>query len=237
MIRRLRKLLTSVYSRRSRVLVHIHIGKCGGRSVHESLHNSPIVKQRFTATHRVHIRRPAYNRKNRYLFVIRNPIDRAISAYNWRYRLVVTEGVQRNRFPGEHAILSRYETIERHALALYDESGNLDEDAARDFRAIHHLRESIAFYLEGCFGIIGSEQVFAVLCQESLDRDIEAYLDYRNDLRIHANRTDTPAERLVLSAPARANLARFLSDDFACLEKLNRLFELRPEAYHAVMQR
>ena len=216
-------------------LCYIHIGKCGGATVNRAIDTSPVIAEAFEKVTVTHVARPVYKPRNRYLFVVRNPIDRAISAFNWRHRLVHEEARPDHRFPGEAAVLTRYGSLDALALALY-EGDRLVEEVAQDFRRIHHLREDMAFYLEPAMGILAPEQVFAVLCQETLDRDIETHLGIETPGRVHDNRAATPKAKTSLSDPARANLARFLEQDFAALEWLMTLYPLS-EDRHAVLLR
>lgn len=228
--------IAALYPNQRRILQTIHIGKCGGRTVVNAIGDSPVIRREFLLVQHTHVRKPSYNAKNRYLFVVRNPVTRAISAYNWRHRLVVEHGGGRGRFPGEYEVLSKYETLENHADALYDDDGTPNEEAAREMRIVHHMREDIAFYLEDAFGVIGPDQVFAVLCQETLNRDLENFLGVSNPVHFHGNAKRTDAARLTLSDGARAKLVRFLAEDYRCLEKLNALHPIAPDAYEQLMK-
>ena len=125
-------------------LVYIHIGKCGGSSLRKAITDSTIVKERFERVHYVHINKPPVLKNARYLIVIRNPIQRAISAFNWRYKLVVEDEVQRNRFEGEWEVLKKYGTLNNLAAALYVDQV-LDLNVSNQFQIIHHLKENISF--------------------------------------------------------------------------------------------
>jgi len=219
-----------------RHLAFIHIGKCGGETVNTVLKESRVVAERFNRVSRTHVARPVYKPANRYLFVVRNPISRAISAFNWRYRLVITSRTSDRRFPGEREVLARYQTLDALALALYD-GDRLRADVARDVRKIHHLREDIAFYLGHAFDVITSEQIFAVLCQEFLDADIKTYLGISGVERVHDNRSATSKPHTELTDRARANLARFLARDYACLEQLLSLFPIAAERRETLLRK
>lgn len=214
----------------SRQLCYIHIGKCGGATVSAAISASPVIAEAFDRVTTTHVVRPVYKPRNRYLFVVRNPIDRALSAFNWRYRLVLDAATPDLRFPGEAQALARHGTLNALALALYDGDGDrVRPAAARDFRCIHHLRENIAYYLDPAWGVLTPDQIFAVLCQETLDADIRTVLGVPAPRRLHDNRSTTPDARVVLSDRARANLSRFLADDFAALQRLMTLFPLSAE--------
>lgn len=65
-------------------LIYVHVGKCGGASVLSALQQSDLVAQFFTSLTKVHLRKPPIHRRSQYLLVVRNPIARAVSAFNWR---------------------------------------------------------------------------------------------------------------------------------------------------------
>lgn len=219
-----------------RRLCYIHIGKCGGATVNQAIDASPLVARRFDKVAVSHVARPVYKARNQYLFVVRNPIDRAISAFNWRHRLVHEEARPDHRFPGEAEVLRKYGSLDALATALY-EGDALVAHAARDFRSIHHLREDMAFYLDPARDVIRAEQVFAVLCQEFLDDDIETHLGVKTPGRVHDNRSTTPRAKTALSEVARRNLAQFLAADFAALEWLMKLFPIDDARREALLKR
>ena len=201
-------------------LVYIHIGKCGGESLWTALQGSRHVAENFDLLRKVHVRQPPVLDRAKYLVVIRNPISRAISAYNWRLKLVLEDGIQKDRFPGERDVLARYPTLNALADALYDDEGRADPQAASDFRRIHHLKEDISFYLTDLLNRVSPDQIHAVLATEALDADMAATLGIENPPRVHENASTTSDERKRLDPGPRAKLRRFLAQDYAALEKL-----------------
>ena len=101
-LRRVRQWIIFRYN--SNVLIYVHIVKCGGVTLENAIEDSPLVKDLFASVHKVHIRKPPILKNASYAIVVRNPIDRAISAFNWRYKLVVTDELQKHRFYGEYEI-------------------------------------------------------------------------------------------------------------------------------------
>ena len=200
-------------------LIYVHIGKCGGASLWNAIQRSERLASTFDKVSKTHVEKPPVHQLSRYLIVVRDPIQRAISAFNWRYRLVVSDGTQTDRFAGEYDVLNRYKTLDTLAASLYT-ADRLDIAAARDFRAIHHLREDIAFYLEGLLEIIRPEQIYGVLRTETLAQDTQRVLGVASLPSVHENRSVTPPEQKHLSDQSLHNLRRFLASDFAAVDRL-----------------
>lgn len=191
-----------------------------GGSLSEAIQRSEVVSGQFTQIAHVHIEKPPILRNARYLIVIRNPIRRAISAFNWRYRLVVQDKAQTDRFEGEYDILLQYKSLNALAEALYDNVGTLNDRAAEQFRSIHHLKEDIAFYLTDLLPQLAPEQLLAVLATETLNQDIARVLEVSNVAQEHSHHDKTPSAQLEMSDKALANLRRFLADDYTCVKEL-----------------
>lgn len=216
-------------------LIYIHIGKCGGTSLWDAIQRSAPVAKRYPSIRKVHVATPPISHDADYLIVVRNPIDRVVSAFNWRLKLVVTDGEQKDRFPGEFSVLTKYRSLNALAEALY-KNGVLVPSVAEDFLKIHHLRESISFYLSDLLTVIRRKQVFAVMATEHLDADVERVLGVKQVKRIHDNRAGSNAEKSALSGTARRNLRHFLAPDYDALNRLTRLFPVAPETQKLLMQ-
>ncbi len=203
----------------SNLLIYVHIGKCGGVTLENAIKNSPLVKDLFVSVLKVHIQKPPILKNASYAIVVRNPIDRAISAFNWRYKLVVTDELQKFRFDGEYEILKKYGTLNALSEELYKD-GVLNLSVADEFQKIHHLKENISFYLKPLLDIVSPSQLFAVFATESLDDDISNILGFKNDVYIHQNSKNVSDEKKFLSELAYRNLKLYLKDDYAYLSKL-----------------
>ena len=97
----------------------IHIGKSGGTSVRNILCEK---QYKFSIKHLGWVR---FNPSEKYIIVLRNPISRFISAFNWRYHLVCDTKIQQFRFKGEKELLDHYKTINALAEDLYKFNGKL----------------------------------------------------------------------------------------------------------------
>ncbi len=194
--------------------VLIHIGKCGGRTVRDGINNA----EKNFVNHEVHIRKPVYRKDLKYIVVARGPISRLNSAFRWRYKLVVTDGVQKDRFEGEQEVLMKYKNLNNIAEALYDERGVANNTAQLEMRKIHHIREDISFYLTDLLSKCQPDQIVAVLMQENLDEDIFRVFGFRNELNAHHN--PVSGDDQGLSETGLRNLMRFFEDDYKELTKL-----------------
>lgn len=207
----------------------VHIGKCGGATLREALeaHEAPI--DAIT-----HVRQPPLGPQYRYYITLRCPIRRAISAFYWRRKLVLTEASQENRFPGEAQILRHYGSFDNLARKLYRPNGSTDALAQGHFRSIHHLSEDIGFYLQDLLAVSQPEQILGVLRQENLEADLLQYFGIQNPGRVNDNRQGTSPEDRALSPKAQAHLRRFLQADFDCIAKLRDWGKL-PSGYPAAL--
>lgn len=220
-----------------KLLRFIHVGKCGGSTIEKLLSNSPLISQTYESVIQSHVCGVSVDSSCDYLICLRNPIERSISAYEWRQKLVVSDPPpnQANRFKGELEVLSAYSSFSDLALKLYQENGLLNELVARDYQLVHHLRESISFYLKPLLPILSCTNVFGVICQGSLSADCERLLgvspngisERKNYLRRESLST--------LGEQAVANLKRYLHEDYVCITKLWSLGILNDRQFKALI--
>lgn len=203
----------------SKTLIFVHIGKCGGKSTYEAIKKSQLVKNKFSLVLKTHLRKPPILKNASYAFVVRNPIKRAISAFNWRYKLVVTDEIQKNRFDGEYEILKKYETLNALCDELYVNK-IINSAVSDEFQKIHHLKQNISHYLKPLLDIISPSQIFAVFATETLDEDIFNKLKIKNTFYIHQNSKSLSSDKDFLTEKAYSNLRTYLSEDYLYLSKL-----------------
>ena len=86
-----------------RQLQFVHIGKCGGSTVEKLLPLSSVVAENYSSFFESHVSGVQVNVDCDYLFFIRNPIEGAFSAFEWRKKLVLQDQIsgQVDCFPGE----------------------------------------------------------------------------------------------------------------------------------------
>ena len=156
------------------------------------------------------------------MFCLRNPIDRAVSAFEWRKKLVL-DGArpdQVRRFPGEVRILRQHKSLGSMARLLYRPDGRLNQTVARDFRSVHHLRESISFYCSPLLGVLTPNNILGVLCQETLADDCSRILAVdAAGVQERSNASKQQADQ-DLDPEAVNNLKRFLVEDYQSIAAL-----------------
>lgn len=217
--RKIRKLLLERFADSEKTLIYVHIGKCGGSTLQRSIKESPILKSAYKRILRVHLEKPIVHKHSHYLVVIRNPIQRAISAFNFQYHRLVTVGHHKTYFAGEYELLRHYGTLNNLAEALYRDD-ELCVKAASDFENIYHLHHRVSYYLNDLLSVIRPDQMRFVMSQETLNSDIEKLLQVKNTHNVNTYGEKIDASRKRLSTAAYANLKRYLSADYLALKQL-----------------
>lgn len=221
-----------------RQLQFVHVGKCGGSTVGKILSVSPVVANNYYSYFESHINGVVIDSTCDFLFCIRNPIDRAFSAFEWRKKLVLEDMMpdQVRRFPGEARILRKYKSLGSMARSLYRSDEQVDQAVARDFQSVHHLRESISFYGRPLLGVLTPSNILGVVCQETLSIDCIRILDV--DSVGVQERSNTSKRRVDhdLDAEAVNNLKRFLVEDYQFIAALWSLGALSNQQFLRVMK-
>lgn len=227
LIQRLKQKIAEIAGRDGNGPVLIHIGKCGGSSVQEA-----FIREKYAYIEK-HVVQVKFKKRKEYIIVIRNPISRFVSAFNWRYKLVVEDGVQASRFEGEKALLEQFGTANRLAESIYDASGELKTDLQKDEFYIHHIKEDIHYHLGGFLKKCKKENILAVLATETLEEDMQRH--FNMDLGYHLKKNKKEGGNY-LSELAIANLKRFFEKDYMCIEQLNELNLLTKKQYQKLSE-
>jgi len=201
----------------------VHVGKCAGGTVASAL------RQAGYSFQQVHMRRPEVSRSRSYVVLVRDPVARFVSAFNWRrHRLshdinrhdAQRDPIWRLKHQSEWAFVSMFESAGALAEQLVAGPGFDVSPAIELTNLIGHVRHGFAWYLGHLLGEIEPSQLLAVVCQERLEQDLLATFGIRPAVSRHH---DYPRLSEELSPLARANLATFLSDEYRTLERLRRL--------------
>lgn len=218
-------------------LTFIHVGKCGGTTLHKAVTKSPVISSQFRSVNYVHLREEPYKSHAYYLFVVRNPIMRCLSAFNFRFQKVVVSREEEHVNPGELASLKKYGSFSDLAEKLYLPSGSCNEPVVSDWQSISHLKEGFNFYLSPLLKHLKREQIFAVMTQENLNSDMSRILNVQkvNDVNRLSHKLDP--KLLTLSNLALKNLTRFLHHEFLSLETLFEIAGTKRESDCPVISR
>lgn len=217
------------------VLTFVHIGKCGGYTVADALAISPIVQSQFKSIKRIHLRAPHYQPEARYIFALRNPLDRLISAFAWRYQKVVEEKEYEFQFLGEFEVLDKYKNLNNIAEQIYL-NGEANIEVLRDVLTITHFKHDIAYYLYEMLKKLKKDQVFSVLVQNGLS--VEMAQELGVDSAIHENKSKSVSSEkgAELSDLAQRNLRRLFARDYECIKLLDAIYPLGAERMEYLMQ-
>ena len=172
-----------------------------------------------------------FDERKKYIIVIRNPISRFISAFNWRYKLVVEDGTQKDRFEGEKELLEKFNNVNQLAENLYDTKGNLLVDFSKPEFYIHHLKEDISYYLSNLLKECPKDNIVAVITTEKLKDDMKTYLDI--DSKKH-EKNNSNKKKMALSELGYHNLKKYLHKDYECIDKLYDLGAITKDRYEVL---
>jgi hypothetical protein len=207
----------------------LHVGKTGGTAL-----NHALVEYAATARYR-----PVFGGHQltltdippgeRFMFLIRDPLSRFVSAFNSRLR----EGRPRYHYPwreDERAAFALFKTPDQLGTAL--SSGDTEErtQAEQAMRAIGHVNTKYSSWFGDATDFRARlSDLFFLGFQDSLDEDFEL-LKRKLGLPAHAQlpRGDAAHQAPAgfdtsLSETARANLERWYADDVAFVELCRQL--------------
>ena len=193
-------------------LVIIHVGKCGGSTVRCELKSKNI---KFSE---IHIREAIYKPKNNYVIIIRNPIKRFISAFNWRYYLVCDSKLQENIFKNEKHILNKYKNVDNLCNDL-EKNSDIFNGSPSSGKYIHHLREDIHFYLKNFIKECPQKQILGVILTETLKDDMK----YMFDIDVIKHEKNNNKYNKTITDKSYEILKTFLKNDYIIIDQMYKL--------------
>lgn len=203
---------------------YIHIGKTGGGTIKRELIRAGF---NFRTVHigfflRGHSKINFKSGKN-YVISIRNPICRWVSAFNWRYYLIV-DTEKRKGERGENKFLRYWKTPNNLAEHLYDELGN--RNFKHDIPGTH-VEMGIYYYLKG---LSNDTKILGVIMQETLAEDMKRLFNITTSARSHGSYGEYSK---YLSSKSIDNLRKYLKEDYRCLKQLEDMQLLSPNQIRA----
>jgi hypothetical protein len=214
----------------SREPLHVlHVGKTGGTALnHVLVQHADVVRYRpVFGGHQLTVADVPVG--ERFMFFIRDPLSRFVSAFNSRLR----EGRPRYHYPWrdeEKVAFSIFRTPNELATALSADDPSLRKKAEDAMHGIGHLNTRYAYWFgdEASFRARVSD-LFFIGFQERLDNDFEL-LKQRLGLPVEAElpRGDEAHQAPAgldtqLGEAARANLERWYAEDLAFVQRCREL--------------
>jgi len=210
----------------NQLLYHIHIGKCGGTTIQRYFENQYIPSNPSTTVlecHGSYGRQVVYDCNANYVICIRNPIDRVVSAFNWRYYRICTDPSQIGCHPGELETFEKYKTIDELCSKLYNGSV-LNKNVYDDLFAVCHIYTNISFYLTELLSKINKDKILFVFKQENLENDLRNFFNIEHlpfgKINEYNSMPDKFKKPKHLSDQSVINLKKVLKKDYDCLKKL-----------------
>ncbi len=199
----------------------VHVGKCGGTSAATELR-----KHGFFFEH-VHLRRPQVGSERRYVVLVRDPVARFVSAFNWR-RHLIAEGslaapedpIARLRHEAERTLLTSFADVSSFAEALVPKPGYDVSPILTMMQVIGHVPQGFAWYLDGLLRRIEPGQLLGVVQMERFAADIERLFGFVPVARRNAH---AGSQAPPLSPLGLANLSRVLAPEYDTLAELSAL--------------
>tara|TARA_B110000261_G_scaffold60978_1_gene71749 strand:- start:4240 stop:4845 length:606 start_codon:yes stop_codon:yes gene_type:complete len=182
-------------------LVIIHVGKCGGSTVCDELRSKNV---KFST---IHVREAIYEPNKNYVIVIRNPIKRFISAFNWRYYLVCDSKIQKNK--NEEKFLNKYKNVDNLCNAIEINSDIMNEST-------HHIVMDIYFYLKTFIKKCPKKQILGVICTETLKDDMKNIFDI--DVIKHAK--NNSKYNKIITDKSYEILKTYLKNDYIIIDQM-----------------
>lgn len=208
----------------------LHVGKTGGTSLNHVLleHADSARLQPVFGGHQLRVADIPVGES--FMFVLRDPLSRFVSAFNSRLR----EGRPRYHYPWreeERVAFTEFQTPDELAAALSSRNPLGRRRAKQAMKAIGHVNTHYAYW----FGTPSEfrerlADVFFVAFQEHLDDDFELLrlkLGLPDGVRLPEDATVAhrapPGFATELGPVGRANLSRWYADDLAFVELCRRL--------------
>jgi hypothetical protein len=203
----------------------LHIGKTGGTALKQVLVERAS-SSRYELLFRGHdVKLADVPKGERYMFLIRDPLSRFVSAFNGRLR----EDRPRYHYPWrdeERVAFARFKTPDELAVALSSDDDDERQAAERAMHGIGHVNTPYTFWFpdESAFRARLGDLFFIGL-QDRLDDDFEslkAKLGLPPGARLPRDETaahkSPPGAYTHLSDVGRANLERWYARDIAFVE-------------------
>ena len=210
----------------------VHVGKCGGGTIFIEC------KRRKIKFEKAHLRKPKIRKRYQYVILIRDPINRFISAFNWKmFRCLTKEGQNiHGKKPYQNTNESTgfkfWKNINNFAENLFDENGNMNHMASHLIKYSNHLQLDIHFYLENLIKICNSKNC-QVIRHEYYNEDINQVLNIKS-VKTNNHKNNYRYSKYI-SDKGRQNLKKLLKKDYECFQILKNKNIIDDKYYHDII--
>lgn len=197
-------------------LVIVHIGKCGGSTVKNELDFKKIPHIHL------HMYKAIYKPQNSYIIIIRNPIQRFISAFYWRHYLITNKLIDKKKkgktylapygnLEGEKDFFNKYNNVNDLCKDIALNSNILD-----DFKVVNHMNMGIYFYLENLIDTCPRKNILGVICLETISYDMKKIFNI--NIKSHNKNNNGYSKDIT---PQNYNILKiYLDKDYQIIEKM-----------------
>jgi len=193
----------------------IHIGKCGGSTVTFLLEENNF---NFNA---IHAQRVRYEPDIKYLIVLRNPVERFVSAFYWRKYLLELNEKQKS---DELKFLQKYDSVDNLCNNLYTKNGDLNSSTSDEINCKYgnaghpeHYAMGLDYYIGDFVKQCNPRNIIGIICTETLNHDISKIFG----IECHVHKKNNKEHKQQVSKQSKLILKKYLHKDYAVIENLN----------------
>lgn len=211
--------------------IFVHAGKCGGSTIEKLLKNNNIKYEI------IHCRTCDFNKNKKYLILLRNPVERFVSAFYWRKYLV--EELRPN--PEQKKFFKKYKSINDLCEELYIDKADsfdkiLNQETHQDIQKKYHgkshpthLAMGLDFYLNSFIGQCSKEHIVDVICTETLNYDMLKSFNIKNNKK---REKDNRKRKEKISDENRLHLKKYLKKDYEVIDYFHNIGVLNKDKYN-----
>ena len=173
----------------------------------------------------IHCEKVKFNSKEKYLLLLRNPVERFASAFYWR-KFLLTAGLEKNE--KELLLYHKYPTLGSMCKSLYPEGGALNLKLDGEINQIYHrsghpshTSMGIDYYIGDFVNECNKKNIIGVICTETLSEDLRRLFDVEATPGAWVKNNEQ--NKKPLNKNHRTILKQYLRKHYAVIEKLNKL--------------
>ena len=203
----------------------IHIGKCGGGNLRKMVKHNP---EKYNI---IHLKQIKFNPNKKYIVLIRDPITRFVSAFNWKQLRIIDLNMMNKARKNEKKQFIYWDNANHLAENIYHEDGSLNMDAYNFIKNdCNQMQKDISFHLKYLLHKFNRKNC-KVMKMETYERDfLNLFKEKWLGKRHKNNKKPT-----YLSEKAIINLKKFLKKDYECIEILAKKKCVSKEYYNKVL--